>query len=90
MLSHDVLQVKDLDGCKEQGTQHISGKVDKIVTIKSGTVVELEPVDVDGEYVIPALKPWAACDKLRATLSRYRDARRSMRVPASLAQPIRA
>jgi hypothetical protein len=27
------------------------------VTIKNGTLVELEPVDVDGEYVMPALKP---------------------------------
>lgn len=57
VLTHEILQVKDLDGCKRQGTQRPDGRVEKLVTIKASDRRELEPVEVDGEYVMPALKP---------------------------------
>ncbi|MBK7874741.1 MAG: hypothetical protein IPJ77_03155 [Planctomycetes bacterium] len=61
-LTHEILHLKDLDGCKREGTQRGIGDVEKLVTIQAAKEpgakdVELEPVEVDGEYVMPALKP---------------------------------
>ncbi|MBL8858774.1 MAG: hypothetical protein JNL28_09730 [Planctomycetes bacterium] len=56
-LTHEIVQVKDLEGCKREGTQQIHGDVEKLVTIKGDDGSELEPVDVEGEYVMPGLKP---------------------------------
>ena len=61
-LTHELLHLKDLDGCKREGTQQVPGFTEKLATIKpakepGGQDTELEPVEVDGEYVMPALKP---------------------------------
>jgi len=56
-LTHDIVQVKDLEGCEREGQQSLDGTVERIVTIKAGTGEELEPLEVDGSYVMPKLKP---------------------------------
>lgn len=60
VLLHDLLQVRDLEGCESQGKRKLKGEVLRIVTLKpgaNGDETEYEPVKVDGEYVMPSLEP---------------------------------
>ncbi len=55
-FTQELFRVRDLKGCEQLGEQHLSGDVLRVATIKpDGT--EFEPVNVDGSYVMPDLKP---------------------------------
>lgn len=56
-LTHDIVQVKDLAGCESEGKQRLDGTVREIVTLHGPEREKLEPVELDGEYVMPGLKP---------------------------------
>lgn len=56
-VTHDIVQVKDLAGCESEGKQRLGGTALEIVTLHGPERERLEPVEVDGEYVMPGLKP---------------------------------
>jgi len=54
--TQDLWQARDLQGCERLGEISLSGDVLRVATIKAdGTV--FEPVAVNGQYVMPQLKP---------------------------------
>lgn len=55
-LVHTILHVRDLAACEAQGTQRFGGEVLKVVTHKSDGR-EIEPIESNGEYVMPSLEP---------------------------------
>ncbi len=54
---HERRLVKDLDGCESQVTQRPAGELIKLATIKANTGQELEPSNIDGEFIMPSLQP---------------------------------
>ncbi len=55
-LTQDLWQARDLQGCETLGEMRLRGDVLRVATIKAdGTV--FEPVQVNGQYVMPSLKP---------------------------------
>jgi len=55
-LTQDLWQARDLQGCEQLGEIRVGGDVLRVATIKAdGTV--FEPVEVNGQYVMPSLKP---------------------------------
>lgn len=57
VLTHEIVHVKDLQGCEREGTQRLGERVERIATIKAQDGRELEPVAVEHEYVMPSLQP---------------------------------
>ncbi|MCC6408769.1 MAG: hypothetical protein IT453_16525 [Planctomycetes bacterium] len=55
-LTHTILHLRDLQACEAHGTQRLPGEVLKVVTRKADGR-EIEPIESDGEYVMPALEP---------------------------------
>lgn len=57
VLTHEIVHVKDLEGCEREGTQRLGERVERIATLKAQDGRELEPVAVEHEYVMPSLQP---------------------------------
>ncbi|MBI5433736.1 MAG: hypothetical protein HZA52_12970 [Planctomycetes bacterium] len=55
-LTHTILHLRDLKACEAHGTQRLPGEVLKVVTRKADGR-EIEPIESEGEYVMPALEP---------------------------------
>ncbi|MCK6448150.1 MAG: hypothetical protein L6Q99_17320 [Planctomycetes bacterium] len=56
MLTHTILHLRDLQACEAHGTQRLEGEVLEVVTRKADGR-EFEPIEADGEYVMPQLEP---------------------------------
>jgi tetratricopeptide (TPR) repeat protein len=56
-ITHEIVQVRDLDACNTEGELRLDGEVLRIATLKRETGEVFEPVRVSGSYVMPQLEP---------------------------------
>jgi tetratricopeptide (TPR) repeat protein len=56
-ITHEIVQVRDLDACEREGELRLDGEVLRLATLKQKTGEVFEPVRVSGSYVMPQLEP---------------------------------
>ncbi|MDG2148694.1 MAG: hypothetical protein P8N09_04135 [Planctomycetota bacterium] len=71
-ITHEIVQVRDLDACEREGELRLDGEVLRLATLKQKTGEVFEPVRVSGSYVMPQLEPGDFIERI--TRSKSSDA----------------